>query len=296
MAQRLPHLSRSRVQSLIDDGHIRLDGTAAKPSHKLRAGQLVRVVEPAPEPALPRPESIPLRIVFEDAQLLVIDKPAGLVVHPGAGRSSGTLVNALLHHVKDLSGVGGVLRPGIVHRLDRGTSGLMVVAKHDAAHRALQAQFAARSVLKDYLALVLGVPRKREGEIAAAIGRDPVHREKMSVRAPRGREARSRYEVVEGFDGAALLRVRIFTGRTHQVRVHLASIGHPVLGDASYGGRREPAAPQAALREALQALTRPALHAARLAFAHPGSGAHLEFTSPLPADLEAARARLRAAR
>lgn len=251
------------------------------------------VAEPAPEPALPQPESIPLRIVFEDAQLLVIDKPAGLVVHPGAGRSSGTLVNALLHHVKDLSGVGGVLRPGIVHRLDRGTSGLMVVAKHDAAHRALQAQFAARSVLKEYLALVLGVPRKKQAEIAAAIGRDPVQRKKMSVGAPRGREARSRYELLEGFDGAALLRVRIFTGRTHQVRVHLASIGHPVLGDASYGGRREPAARQAALREALLSLTRPALHAARLAFAHPLSGARLEFSSPLPPDLEAAIEHLR---
>ena len=194
-------------------------------------------------------------------------------------------MNALLHHVKDLSGVGGVLRPGIVHRLDRGTSGLMVVAKSDAAHRALSAQFASRSVEKEYLALVLGVPKRKTGEIAAPIGRDPVHRRRMSVKAPRGREARSRYEVVEAFGAAALLRVRIFTGRTHQVRVHLASIGHPVAGDATYGGRR-------ALPPGL-ALERPALHAARLAFAHPETGARLEFTSPLPPDLQAALDALR---
>lgn len=225
----------------------------------------------------------------------MIDKPAGLVVHPGAGRPSGTLVNALLHHVKDLSGVGGVLRPGIVHRLDRGTSGLMVVAKDDATHRALAVQFASRSVEKEYLALVLGRP-PREGGIAAAIGRDPVHRKKMSVRAPRGREARSRYEVVESFDGMALLRVRILTGRTHQVRVHLASIGHPVAGDAVYGGRREPMARRAAAREALRSLARPALHAARLAFAHPRSGERLEFRSELPPDLATLLARLRSAR
>jgi 23S rRNA pseudouridine1911/1915/1917 synthase len=271
------------VQALLRQGRILLEGAPAKPAHKLRAGQRVLVDEPAPEPALPRPEPIPLRVVFEDAQLLVIDKPAGLVVHPGAGRSSGTLVNALLFHVKDLSGVGGVLRPGIVHRLDRGTSGLMVVAKNDAAHRALSAQFASRSVEKEYLALVLGVPKRKAGEIDAAIGRDPVRRRRMSVRAPRGREARSRYEVVEGFAAAALLRVRIFTGRTHQVRVHLASIGHPIAGDATYGGRRV----------ALPGLERPALHAARLAFAHPTTGARMEFTSPLPEDLLAAIERLR---
>jgi 23S rRNA pseudouridine1911/1915/1917 synthase len=278
VARALPQLSRARVQALLADGRIRLDGLAAKPSHKLRHGQRVHVTEPEPEAAVPRPEAIPLRVVYEDPQLLVIDKPAGLVVHPGAGRSSGTLVNALLHHVKDLSGVGGVLRPGIVHRLDRGTSGLMLVAKNDAAHRALAAQFASRSVEKDYLALVLGVPKRKTGEIAAAIGRDPLQRRRMSVTAPRGREARSRYEVLESFGGkAALLRVRIFTGRTHQVRVHLASIGHPIAGDATYGGRRV----------ALPGLERPALHAARLAFAHPATGARLEFASPLPAELQA---------
>jgi 23S rRNA pseudouridine1911/1915/1917 synthase len=294
-ASRLPQLSRSRLRSLIDLGHATVDGSPAKPALRLRAGQAVRIQEPAVRAALPEPEDIPLRVVFQDERLLVIDKPAGLVVHPGAGRASGTLVNALLHQVKDLSGVGGVLRPGIVHRLDRGTSGLLVVAKDDAAHRALAAQFASRQVEKEYLALVLGVPSPPAGEIQAPIGRDPKHRQRMSVRAARGREARSRYSTLEAFDGAALLRVRIFTGRTHQIRVHLASIGHPVAGDATYGGRREPGSRRAAAREALASLARPALHAARLVFAHPESQEPLVFVSPLPPDLDAVVKALRAA-
>jgi 23S rRNA pseudouridine1911/1915/1917 synthase len=240
---------------------------------------------PAPAPAEPQPEDIPLRIVHEDAALLVLDKPAGLVVHPGAGTSSGTLVNALLARVRDLSGVGGVLRPGIVHRLDRGTSGLLLVAKSDEAHRALARQFANRTVEKEYLAVVLGVPARSSGEIDAPIGRDPVHRRRMSVRAPRGRAARTSWSVEERFDGAALLRVRIHTGRTHQIRVHLASIGHPVAGDPLYGGTRTPPSRGAAALEALSSLARPALHAARLAFTHPSSGARLVFEAPLPADL-----------
>ena len=229
--------------------------------------------------------------MYEDAQLLVVNKPAGLVVHPGAGAPAGTLVNALLRHVRDLSGVGGVLRPGIVHRLDRGTSGLLVVAKDDATHRSLVAQFAGRTVEKEYLAIVLGVPRAREGTITAPIGRDPVHRQRMSVRAKRGREARSSWRLEEAFDGAALLRVRIHTGRTHQIRVHLASVGHPVAGDATYGShsRRAPAS------EALRELVRPALHAARLAFVHPTSGRPMSFEAPLPADLTRTRQALRAA-
>jgi 23S rRNA pseudouridine1911/1915/1917 synthase len=187
--------------------------------------------------------------------------------------------------VKDLSGIGGVLRPGIVHRLDRGTSGLLVVAKDDAAHQDLARQFASRAVDKEYLAVVLGRPRRAQGSIAAPIGRDPVHRKRMSVRAPRGRAALTYWEVAEPLDGAALLRVRIKTGRTHQIRVHLASIGHPVAGDATYGGRRVPARAPAVLREAVAALERPALHAARLAFAHPSTGQRIAFESPLPEDL-----------
>ena len=233
-------------------------------------------------PAEPQPEDIPIAVVHEDAHLLVVNKPAGLVVHPGAGTAAGTLVNALLHHVRDLSGVGGVLRPGIVHRLDKGTSGLLVVAKDDETHRALVRQFAGRTVEKEYLALVLGVPARADGEVDAPIGRDPVHRQKMSVRAPRGREARSSWRVEERFDGAALLRVRIHTGRTHQIRVHLASIGHPVAGDAVYGGTRTPSSRRAAAREALVSLERPALHAARLAFTHPASGERLASKRPFP--------------
>ncbi len=254
---------------------------------RLRAGQAFLISEPEPAPALPQPENIPLRVLHEDAWLLVLDKPAGLVVHPGAGHSGGTLVNALLHHVKDLSGIGGVLRPGIVHRLDRGTSGLLLVAKDDLSHRALQQQFATRSVEKEYLAIVLGTPLRQAGEIRSPIGRDPTSRKKMSTRSTRGREAYTSYRVAQAFDGAALLRVRIHTGRTHQIRVHLASIGHPVAGDATYGGRRPAASRSGIVREALHSLSRPALHAARLGFSHPASGARLVFESPLPDDLAA---------
>jgi 23S rRNA pseudouridine1911/1915/1917 synthase len=285
LAQRLPELSRARVQSLIEDGHVLLEGRPARASARLKAGQRLTVDVPAPVEAAPRAENIPLTVVHQDAHLLVVDKPAGLAVHPGAGRPGGTLVNALLFHVRDLSGVGGVLRPGIVHRLDRGTSGLMVVAKDDAAHRALAAQFAARTVEKEYAALVLGVPMSRQGRVSAPIGRHPVQRQRMSVRARGGREALTSYTVVQALDGAALLRVRIHTGRTHQIRVHLASIGHPVAGDREYGGTRTPASRRARSRELLAALKRPALHAVRLSFTHPSSGERLTFESPLPADL-----------
>ncbi len=293
LARRLPELSRSRLQSLIEAGHVLLDGRPCRASARLRSGQAVAVYVPPPERARPEPEDIPLAIVFEDSHLLVVNKPAGLVVHPGAGAPGGTLVNALLRHVPDLSGVGGVRRPGIVHRLDRGTSGLLVVAKDDETHRALARQFAGREVEKEYLALVLGVPAASGGTVAAPIGRDPVHRRKMSVRAPRGREARSDYRLLEAFDGASLLRVRIHTGRTHQIRVHLASIGHPVAGDTTYGGTRTPSSRRAAARDALRGLTRPALHAARLAFVHPATGERLAFEAPLPADIQHVLASLR---
>jgi 23S rRNA pseudouridine1911/1915/1917 synthase len=286
LAEQLPGLSRARLQALIEEGHVRLDGAPARASARLRGGERVAVHIPAPAAATPLPQDIPLSVLHEDAHLLVVDKAAGLAVHPGAGRVDGTLVNALLHHVRDLSGVGGVLRPGIVHRLDRGTSGLMVVAKDDATHRALAAQFASRSVEKEYLAVVLGLPQPRQGRIAAPIGRHPVQRKRMSVRARGGREALTAWEVEEALDGAALLRVRIHTGRTHQIRVHLASIGHPVAGDREYGGLRTPPSRRARARALLAAQGRPALHAARLAFTHPATGERLRFESPLPPDMK----------
>jgi 23S rRNA pseudouridine1911/1915/1917 synthase len=292
LADAFPDLSRSRVRALIDSGHVTVQGRPARPADRPAPGAEVELHEPPAGPAAPGPEDIPLQVVHEDADLLVIDKPAGLVVHPGAGHRAGTLVSALLHRVRDLSGVGGVLRPGIVHRLDRGTSGLMVVAKNDAAHLALARQFAARTVQKEYLALVVGAPRVRQATLAQPIGRDPRHRQRMSVRARRARPAETRYVVEEAFAGAALLRVRIRTGRTHQIRVHLAAAGHPVAGDATYGGGR---APRRA-GEPLAALDRPALHAASLAFDHPRTGARLAFTSPLPEDLRRAVEALRVAR
>jgi 23S rRNA pseudouridine1911/1915/1917 synthase len=290
LASAMPGVSRARLQALIGDGQIRVDGSLIRPSMKVRAGQTVSVLIPAPVDAVPHAEDIPLDVVYEDSHLIVVNKPAGLVVHPGAGTPRGTLVNALLGHVRDLSGVGGVLRPGIVHRLDRGTSGLLVVAKDDATHRALAAQFAGRSVEKEYLALVIGVPRARTGELTAPIGRDPVHRQRMSVRAKKGREARTTWRLEEAFDRAALLRVRIHTGRTHQIRVHLAAAGHPVAGDRTYGSQSR----RGAARDALRDLTHPALHAARLTFVHPGSGQPMTFEAPLPPDLQAVLARLRA--
>jgi 23S rRNA pseudouridine1911/1915/1917 synthase len=280
-----PELSRARAQALITAGQVLVDDQPLRPSARLRGGETVSLTIPPPLAAVPEPQDIPLHVVYEDEHLLVVEKPAGRVVHPGAGQAQGTLVNALLHLVDDLSGVGGVLRPGIVHRLDRGTSGLLVVAKDDETHRALVRQFAGRTVEKEYLAMVHGHPEPRAGTIALPIGRDPVHRQKMSVRAPRGRTARSDYAVVELLDGAALVRVRIHTGRTHQIRVHLAALGHPIAGDETYGGARAPSARRPEAKVALLGLRRPALHAARLSFTHPGTSARLTFESPLPVDL-----------
>ena len=221
--------------------------------------------------------------MYEDEHLVVLDKPAGMVVHPGAGHSGGTLVNALLHHVKDLSGIGGELRPGIVHRLDRGTSGLMVVAKSDLAHQELSRQFSDREVDKEYVALVWGLvqPGRR---IDAPIGRDPGDRQKMSTRARRARNAVTRVTFARHYKGVSLLKVAIATGRTHQIRVHLSAIGHPIVGDATYGGVHRRTGSH--LR-AVQRLERPFLHSARLAFTHPADGRRVEFDSPLPLDLQA---------
>jgi 23S rRNA pseudouridine1911/1915/1917 synthase len=277
LAQLEPGLSRAQIQRAIAAGEVTVEGRLAKPSQRLRAGQRIELRLPEPAAARLEPEAIPLRVVYEDADLIVVDKPAGLVVHPAPGHASGTLVHALLHHCSDLSGVGGELRPGIVHRLDKGTSGLIVAAKHDRAHRHLAEQFRAHSIDREYLALVRGRPRADSGSVDAAIGRHPSDRKRFSTRTARGRSARTHWTVERRFAGHTLLRVRLETGRTHQIRVHLASIGLPIAGDPVYGGGRK--------LSALPGLSRPALHAALLGFVHPRTGERLRFSSELPEDL-----------
>lgn len=274
--------SRSQLQRLIRDGHVTMAGKPVRANQALRTGAQIDVVLPEPAEATPVAEDLPVPIVYQDADILVVDKPAGMVVHPAAGHESGTLVNALLHHVHDLSGVGGEKRPGIVHRLDRGTSGLMVVAKHDAAHQELARQFHDREVEKHYVALVWGevVAGRR---IESPIGRDPQDRKRMSTRARRSREAVTR--IVRAYQinpALTLAQIAIHTGRTHQIRVHLSDIGHPIVGDAQYGGVRRRVAPDC---RAVLRLDRPFLHAERLVFTHPTDGRRMAFDSELPPDL-----------
>jgi 23S rRNA pseudouridine1911/1915/1917 synthase len=281
--------SRAQIQRLIADHHVALqrDGPRGARTHEAKANLVVRegdrvsVELPAAAPATVAAEALPLEILYQDADLAVLNKPAGMVVHPSAGHASGTVVNALLHHLEDLSGVGGELRPGIVHRLDRDTSGVMVVAKNDAAHHELARQFHDHEVEKEYIALVWGVVQAGR-RIEAAIGRDPSNRLKMSTRASRARHAVTRITRAHHMPGLTLCQVAIHTGRTHQIRVHLSAIGHPIVGDATYGGvhRRVPGDIRA-----VQRLERPFLHAARLAFAHPGDGRRMQFIVPLPDDL-----------
>ena len=281
LAGRLPAVSRSQIQRLIHTGHVQLDRGRAKPGLLVHAGLAVTVEIPPPEPATPAAEALPLTILYEDASMAVVDKPAGLVVHPAAGHASGTLVNALLYHLDGLSGVGGTARPGIVHRLDRGTSGVLVVAKHDAAHRSLARQFHDRTVEKEYVALVWGAPQVGT-RLETPIGRDRAQRKKMSSRSARPRSASTAIVMVERFRGVSLVRLRIATGRTHQIRVHLSEHGHPVVGDAVYGGVR------AKLPSHLAALARPDrpfLHAARLTLSHPVTNERMSFEAPLPSDL-----------
>ena len=288
LAELFPALSRSRLQTLVRGGHVLVDGQPAAVAHRVRGGERVEVTLPPPEPALPEPEDLPLRILYQDADLVVLDKAAGVVVHPGAGHARGTLVNALLHHVRDLAGVGGQLRPGLVHRLDKETSGCLVVAKTDAALAALQAAFKRREVEKTYLALVHGHP-PAEGRIETRYGRHPRHRMRFTGRLSDGKPALTAYRTRERLHGAALLEVELLTGRTHQIRVHLAEAGHPLLGDALYG---KPAR-DARVRAAEAALGRQAVHAWRLAFPHPRTGRRRAFEAPPPGDLRAAVAALR---
>ena len=287
-------LSRSQLQRLIKEGSVLVAGRAAKANQPVKPGQEISIDVPEPIEAAPAPEDLPLPIVYQDKDLIVVDKPAGMVVHPAAGHESGTMVNALLHHVDDLSGIGGEKRPGIVHRLDKGTSGLMVVGKHDRAHEELARQFAHREVEKEYIALCWGEVMAGR-RIDAPIGRDPSNRKKMaseSARLRRTRAAVTRVVRAEHFGRVlTLAQVAIHTGRTHQIRVHLSAIGHPIVGDALYGGvhRRVPGDIRAVAH-----LDRPFLHAARLVFAHPEDGRRMEFLSAMPADLQKVLDELRA--
>lgn len=288
-------LSRSQVQRLIDEKKVRVNDGAEKASFKLRAGDTVTLTQEAPKDYHVSPEDIPLSIVYEDPSIIVVDKPAGMVVHPAASHFEGTLVNALLHHCRDLSGIGGFLRPGIVHRLDKDTSGLIVVAKSDAAHQELAKQFKEHLVKKRYRTLVFGDMEGDEGVIDSPVGRHPVDRKKMSTKSRRGKEALTRWRVLERYGTLTFLDVEIETGRTHQIRVHLHSAGHPLLGDNVYGhsAKQLQNVQDSLLRSRLRGMKRQALHAGGLEFRHPASRERLEFVSSLPDDMEKVRAFLR---
>jgi 23S rRNA pseudouridine1911/1915/1917 synthase len=281
LRRRFPAVSRGAFQRLIGEGHVRVNGCTVKPTHSPRAGERVEVHWPEARPAEAQPEAMPLNILFEDEALVVLDKPSGLVVHPAAGHQEHTLVNALLHHCAgQLSGIGGVARPGIVHRLDKETSGCLVVAKSDSTHLALASQFASRKVEKLYHAIVCGEMERDAGEIRAAIARHPSHRKRMAVDDEFGRQARTTYRVLERLRGATLVEAALHTGRTHQVRVHFQFLGFPLVGDATYGNRQN---------QRLAELTgyvapRQMLHAFQLAFIHPRTGRRMSFQAPQPAD------------
>lgn len=281
LARELPNFSRSRLQTLIRNQNVTLNKAAARPRDPVRPGDCIEVIEPAPAKNDNLPEAIPLDVLYEDDDLIVINKPAGLVVHPGTGQREHTLVNALLHHFPRLSAIGGVERPGIVHRLDKDTSGCLVVAKTDDAHRALSAQFAERKVDKIYLALVAGRMRKSGGLIEEKIGRHPVDRQRMSVASKRGRAAKTEYRVISSCDEMSLVECKLHSGRTHQIRVHLHHVGHPVLGDKIYG------------RKYARNLPRQMLHAWKLGFQHPRSGEWKQFEAPIPCDFQSATKSLR---
>lgn len=275
LTARAQGFSRSRLQALVHGGFVTVDRCTATPGRKLRAGERVLLTVPPPVASDSLPEAIALDVLFEDADLIVVNKPAGLVVHPAAGHAAGTLVNALLHHCGTLSVIGGVERPGIVHRLDKDTSGCLVAAKNDFTHQDLARQFASRDVLKIYLALAAGTFRKLAGTVDVPIGRHPVHRKKMAALAPgKGRESATGWRVLATLPAGTLVECTLHTGRTHQIRVHLKHLGHPLLGDPVYGKRGE--------------FPRQMLHAWKLGFSHPRTGKHLDFIAPIPPDFVAA--------
>jgi 23S rRNA pseudouridine1911/1915/1917 synthase len=294
LATQLPVLSRSALQRLIEEGQVLVDGRQPRCSFKLEGSEQVLVTVPPPIPTTPQAESIPLAVVYEDRDLIVVEKPAGMTVHPGAGVASGTLVNALLAHCSDLSGVGGELRPGIVHRLDKGTSGLLVAAKHDIAHRGLAEQFAAHSIKRLYWALIYGSPAEETGKISGIIGRHPTERLRLSGTARHGKPAVTNWRVLERFGTASLVQLRLETGRTHQIRVHLSEAGMPLLGDPLYpDGGRFNNLKDTRLKGVIAHLGRQALHARVLGFVHPVSGQYLEFQSEPPPDFQELLAYLR---
>ena len=272
LAQALPAFSRARLQTLIREEFVSLNGKPARPRDLVRAGDAVEVREPEIEKVEAQPEQIRLDVIFEDDDLLVLNKPAGIVMHPGAGHAQHTLVNALLAHCQNLSGIGGKERPGIVHRLDKETSGALVVAKNDTTHRDLSSQFAARTMTKIYLALVAGILRKTSGVIDKAIARHPIHRQRMAIARRQGRSAKTEYRVLRSGNEMSLVECTLHSGRTHQIRVHLHHVGNPVLGDKLYGGKRAGDYP------------RQMLHAWKLAFRHPRSGDAMSFEAPVPRD------------
>lgn len=287
LASRILEVSRTRIQRAIEDGDILVNERASKSGYRLRRGDRIEIDLPEPPPVTLVPEPIPINIIYEDDDLIVVDKPAGMVVHPGAGIESGTLANALVYHFNTLSDVAGRIRPGIVHRIDKETSGLLVVAKNDVAHERLSDQFRDRQVFKMYVALVYGRMSESGGEIEARIGRSPHNRTRMSVlRGGAGRAAHTIFEVAQRYSEFTLLKVQIKTGRTHQIRVHLAHIGHPVAGDSTYGGGRENSIRNTTIKREMIALGRQFLHSAQLGFNHPRTGKPLEFVSPLPPELK----------
>lgn len=282
LAEVIPELSRSRIQQLLKDGQVQVDGKGARAALRLRGTERVSWSVPSPEKPEAKPEDLPIRILFEDRDLLVVDKKAGMVVHPAAGNWTGTLVNALLHRVEDLQGVGGELRPGLVHRLDKETSGCLVVAKNEATLKALQEAFKSREVTKTYLALVHGAPPP-EGTFSTLHGRHPRDRKRFSGKVKVGKSAITHFQTREQFPGAALVEINLETGRTHQIRMHFSEAGLPLLGDALYGGAKRGTG---AVKEAMARIGRTALHAQRLEFRHPRSGKKMSFGAPLPEDFE----------
>ncbi len=286
LAEKVSELTRSSIQALIKKGFVLVDGRPAKASHRMAQGEEVEVTFPEPEPFEAVAEPIPLDIIYEDRHVLVINKPPGIAVHPGAGRKRGTLINALLNHTENLSTIGGPLRPGIVHRLDKDTSGVLVVAKTNEAHISLAKQFKDHTTERAYLAVVWGVVRDDAGTIDIPIGRDLRHRKKISPRTRKARRAVTHFRVLGRYRHLSLLELRPETGRTHQIRVHLSAIGHPVVGDPVYCRRSVPSGMPQELRQALKGIKRQLLHAARLAFHHPALKRRLEFSAPMPEDMK----------